>query len=140
MPKIPSLLTLFFPNVVSSRFSLHRVGGNLVVILLLCGCGSWTNTGLNPSPFRLSANATPIKQIQKPQSQEVTVYIQGKVEKIAPLMQRRAYQINDGTGKIWVISQQKNLQIGQEAVFKGKVKYQSIPLAGQDYGEVYLAE
>jgi peptide subunit release factor RF-3 len=82
---------------------------------------------------------TPIQKIT-PQNKDTTVYIQGKVEKTAPLIQRKAYQINDSTGKIWVVTNQGNFQIGEQVVLKGNVQYQSIPLAGQEYGEIYLEE
>lgn len=42
--------------------------------------------------------------------------------------------------KIWVITNQKSLPEGSEVVFKGKVRYQSIPLAGKELGEIYLEE
>ena len=66
--------------------------------------------------------------------------MQGKVEKIAPLIQKKAYQINDSTGKIWVITNQGNFQVGEEVVLKGNVQYKSVPLAGKEYGEIYLEE
>jgi RPA family protein len=55
-------------------------------------------------------------------------------------MKQWAYQISDPTGKIWVVTNQGNLQKGTQVVLKGKIRYQSIPIAGQDFGEVYLEE
>ena len=62
------------------------------------------------------------------------------MEKTAPLINQKAYQINDSTGKIWVLTNQGNFQVGEQVILQGNVQYQSIPVAGQEYGEVYLEE
>ena len=84
-------------------------------------------------------NVTQIQKVTK-QNQDTTVYIQGKIEKIAPLIQKKAYQVNDSTGKIWIITNQGNFQVGEQVVLKGNVQYKSVPLAGKEYGEIYLEE
>ncbi|MBD2692259.1 hypothetical protein [Anabaena catenula] len=111
-----------------------------LLVFELYGCSNSRNSGTNTSNLILSANATPIREIKPAPKNQATVYIQGKVEKEAPLIKQKAYQINDSTGKIWVLTHQNNLQVGQQVIFKGKVRYQSIPLAGKEYGEVYLEE
>ena len=68
------------------------------------------------------ANVTQIQKITQ-KNQDTTVYIQGKVEKIAPLIKKKAYEINDSTGKIWVITNQGNFSIGEQVVLKGNVQY-----------------
>ncbi|WP_016952907.1 hypothetical protein [Anabaena sp. PCC 7108] len=109
----------------------------LMLVSELYGCSNSSNSGSN---LIFSANATPIGKIKPTSDNQATVYIQGKVEKEAPLIKQKAYQINDSTGKIWVVTHQNNLKMGQQVIFKGKVRYQSIPLADQEYGEVYLEE
>lgn len=84
-------------------------------------------------------NITEIKTITQ-EKKDATVYIQGTIEKVAPLIKQKAYQINDSTGKIWIISNQTNRKLGEKVVFKGQVQYQSIPIANQEYGEIYLQE
>jgi hypothetical protein len=110
------------------------------LIVGLCSCAKGKPGDLNLNNLRLGANVTPIQAIKPAQDNQVTVYIQGKVEKKAPLVKEQAYQIADSTGKIWVVTNQSNLQVGQDVVLKGKVKYKSILLAGQEYGETYLEE
>ena len=110
----------------------------IFICFLLSGiisCGAFNSRNFKP----IGANVTPIKQLQAKQ-QPNTVYIQGKVEKAIPLIQRQAYQINDGTGKIWVVTNQTGMKEGQSVVVKGKVRYKSIPLGGKEYGEVYVEE
>lgn len=117
---------------------IFTVGLFSILITGLYACGQEGKSGIN-LPLTIGTNVTPIQKIT-PQNQDSTVYIQGKVEKTAPLIQRKAYQISDSSGKIWVITNQVNFQIGEQVVLKGNVQYQSIPLAGKEYGEIYLEE
>ncbi|MFK0735637.1 MAG: hypothetical protein ACFKPT_13050 [Gloeotrichia echinulata GP01] len=118
----------------------YRLGFTFVLVLTLCGCGALKPLGVNGDNFRFGSNVTPIGEIKpKPDNQD-TVYIQGKVEKQVPLIKKWAYQINDSTGKIWVVTNQNNVGEGKQIVIKGKVRYQSIPLAGKEFGEVYVEE
>ncbi|MBD2559265.1 hypothetical protein H6G95_01180 [Nostoc linckia FACHB-391] len=118
----------------------YRLGLICLLMVGLCSCGSLTSSGLNRSNFKIGSNVTPIREIKPEQDNQAIVYIQGQVEKQAPLMKQWAYQINDSTGKIWVVTNQKNLVEGAQVVIKGKVRYRSIPLAGKELGEVYLEE
>ncbi|MDP5339761.1 MAG: hypothetical protein NWQ28_14485 [Nodularia sp. (in: cyanobacteria)] len=118
----------------------YRVGMALLFVAGLCGCSSWTIPSLNGSKFTIGSNVTLIQQIKPETDQETIVYVQGKVEKQVPLVKQWAYQINDSTGKIWVITNQPNLKEGEQVVIKGKVRYKSIPLADQEFGEAYIEE
>ena len=100
-------------------------------------CDNQANSGINPENFNIGANVTQIQKISR-KDDNTTIYIQGKVEKTAPLIKKKAYQINDSTGKIWVITNQRNLGIGEQVILKGDIQYKSIPLDGKEYGEIYL--
>ncbi|OKH16807.1 DNA-binding protein [Fischerella major NIES-592] len=102
----------------------------------LVSCSNFSFSRINT----LGANVTPIRELRSQPDSNTTVYIQGKVEKIAPLWKRRAYLVRDETGKIWVITNQTNLRVGDQVVIKGKIRYRSIPIAGREYGEVYIEE
>ncbi len=112
-----------------------RLGLTFFLLAGLLSCGNLGRYGVNA----IGVNVTPIGEL-KPQQNDQAVYIQGQVERQVPLLQRRVYQINDSTGKIWVITNQTALRDGEQVVFKGKIRYQSIPLAGKEFGEVYLEE
>ncbi|OUL23351.1 hypothetical protein [Nostoc sp. 106C] len=118
----------------------HRLGLFFLLVLGLCSCGNLTQSGLNVGNFRIGSNVTPIREIKPEPNKQATVYIQGKVERQVPLVKRWAYQIDDSTGKIWVVTHQNKLAKGEQVVIKGKVRYQSIPLAGKELGEVYVEE
>jgi len=117
----------------------------LALLLMISSCAKSNLINFHSRTF-MGANITPIAKIKPVNQPESIVYIQGRIEKHAPLIRQQAYQIADSTGKIWVVlnqnsgQNQNNLQLGQEVVIKGKVKYKSITLHQQEYGEVYLEE
>ncbi|WP_193197734.1 hypothetical protein [Nostoc sp. MG11] len=118
----------------------YRLGLICFSVIGLYSCGMTSSGSSGILPLKNGTNVTPIREIKPKQNNQAIVYIQGKVEKQAPLMKQQAYQINDSTGKIWVVTNQTGLEQGAQVVIKGKVRYQSIPLAGKELGEVYLEE
>ncbi|MBO1051612.1 MAG: hypothetical protein HEQ29_20585 [Dolichospermum sp. LBC05a] len=123
---------------ISTRGLLY-LGLSFSLLTGLYACGKEGNSRINLENLNIGVNVTQIQKVTK-QNQDTTVYIQGKIEKIAPLIQKKAYQINDSTGKIWIITNQGNFQVGEQVVLKGNVQYKSVPLAGKEYGEIYLEE
>ena len=113
-----------------------RLGLTLCLLGGLLSCGNLGRFGMNA----IGANITQIQDLKPQQDNGTTVYIQGKVEKRVPLLNQYAYQIDDSTGKIWVVTNQTGLGEGDQVVIKGKVRRQSIPLGGKEYGEVYIEE
>lgn len=69
-----------------------------------------------------------------------TVYLTGKVVHISPFIDYAAYQLEDATGKTWVVTAQKSPVLGQQINLKGKIKYQSFPFAEQELGDFYVVE
>ncbi|MCC0177458.1 hypothetical protein I4641_10765 [Waterburya agarophytonicola K14] len=68
------------------------------------------------------------------------VYLTGKVVHLAPFVDNTAYQIEDITGKIWIITTQQAPKLGQKISIKGKIEYQSLPFADRELGDFYLVE
>jgi hypothetical protein len=132
---------LRFKNFFHSCFQGHstvlpQLGLTFFLVVGLLGCNGLGKLGMNA----IGTNITPIRQLTLKRDGQTTVYIQGKVEKRVPLLKQQAYQIDDSTGKIWVVTNQTGLQEGDKVVIKGKLRHQSIPIAGHEYGEVYLEE
>ena len=69
-----------------------------------------------------------------------TVYLTGNVVHLAPLVDRTAYQIEDATGKAWVVTATEPPIQGQHINIKGTVQYQSLPFAEQELGSFYVVE
>ncbi|QOV21619.1 hypothetical protein [Anabaenopsis elenkinii] len=112
----------------------------LLFLAGLCSCSSLSTSRLKTDNGSIGKNITLIEQIKPATDMPNILYIRGKVERQVPLVNQWAYQIHDSTGKIWVITHQPHFQAGQEVLIRGKVNYKSIPLADQEFGEVYLEE
>ena len=113
-------------------FYFYLLGG-----LLSCDL---PQSSMNAINLRPKVDVTNIREIKLQRDNKATVYLQGKVAKQVPLVERRVYQLQDLSGTIWVLTNQTALQQGDKVLVKGKVRYQSIPLAGKDFGEVYVEE
>ncbi|HEY9852188.1 MAG TPA: hypothetical protein V6D28_22130 [Leptolyngbyaceae cyanobacterium] len=87
-----------------------------------------------------SVTVTNISEVQTQRDDDARVYVKGKVVNQVPLLELRAYQLQDSTGTILVVTKDKFPPKDKELLIKGKVEYQSIPLGGQELGEVYLKE
>lgn len=88
-----------------------------------------------------ASGGTDIGEIQQKRDVNSTVYLQGKVEKRAPFLGAGgAYQLQDATGSVWVITNKTLPNQGDEVSIKGSVNYESIPVAGLELGEVYIKE
>lgn len=105
----------------------------------LLSCGSLPQSSMNAINLRPGVATTNIRDI-KPQDFKAKVYLQGKVAQVVPLLEQWAYQLQDSTGTIWVLTNQAGLQLEDKVLIKGNIRYQSIPLAGKDFGEVYVQE
>lgn len=88
-------------------------------------------------------NPTKISQVQEKTELDRVIYLQGKVTQKAPFLGTNAYQLQDDTGLIWILTKAPLPQLGEEISVKGIVRFQSIKipqLSGKDVGEVYLEE
>ena len=129
-------MTTAIKQVWVPRFSI----GSLLLILTtsLLSCGN-----LSMSQLNLGLNVASIGDIQQKRQVDGEVYLRGKVENRAPFVGNAAYQLQDGTGKIWILTKQALPKLGDEVLLKGEVRYKSITLkelAGKDLGEVYIEE
>jgi len=113
-------------------FYFFIVGGLVCVSLVQFGVSSINSI--------FGTNVTDIADINRNLDTNYTVYLQGKVAHRVPLLESQMYQLQDASGRIWVLTDQKDLQLNDEVMIKGNVRYQSIPLAGKDFGEVYVQE
>lgn len=108
-----------------------QIGSLSLMMAGLWGCTNLVKSGVG---------VTDIEQIHSNWQNKDTVYLKGTVENIAPFLQSGAYQLQDATGSIWVMTNSTLPNLGDQMVMKGQVTYQSIPIAGQELGEVYIKE
>lgn len=124
-------MPLTVKNVNLSKKQALRFGGISLLLGGILGCGSFAQVNLP---------VTNIREIQQNRANYSTIYLKGRVENQAPFLGTGAYQVRDETGSIWVFTTQGLPSKGDEILVKGEVQYKSIPLAGQDLGEVYIEE
>jgi uncharacterized protein YdeI (BOF family) len=84
-------------------------------------------------------DVTKIAAIQR-QNTDAVVFLSGKVTTRAPLLGQQAYEIQDETGTIWVLTKANAPAPGMTVQVRGKVRYESIVLAGKDQGSVYIEQ
>ena len=104
----------------------------------LIGCNSLANLGV-ALPYLGEPPLSTIAKL-KDQPKGSIVVIQGTVSKYVPFIGSAAYQIQDKTGTVWIKSTNPLPQSGQNVIVKAKVDFQSIEVASQELGEIYLLE
>jgi len=87
-----------------------------------------------------SLNVTPINELQQNRDATAVVSVLGQVTNLAPFLGTGAYQLQDATGTIWVLTNQEAPQVGDQLLIRGQLQFQSIPVGGQELGEVYVEE
>lgn len=128
----------FFGSAIEGKIFILAIYSFLGVGLV--SCGGLPESTMNRIELIQSVNVVNISDITRKQNKEPTVYIRGKVIRQVPLVDWRVYQLQDATGSIWVLSKKTDLKPTEQVLIKGKVRHQSIPIAGKDFGEVYLEE
>lgn len=112
--------------------------GVLLGLLGLSGCAGWSEAiclnGLRPGQVR------PIERIQACSATNQIVRLRGTVGDRAPLLNGQVYQLQDSTGTIWVLTSDTTLVTGDQVLIRGRIRFQSIPLAGREQGEFYVEE
>lgn len=101
-----------------------------LLLLGLWGCG-------NSAPDIKLTNIGDIPQIQ---AGTTTVYVKGTVIQQVPLLDARVYQLSDASGNIWVLTTSSLPQLGDLITIAGELRYESIPVEGLDFSEVYIWE
>lgn len=69
-----------------------------------------------------------------------SVHLEGKVGRQAPFLGSRAYELQDATGSIWVLTTRTDLKPGATVVIRGRLQQQRIQIGGQVSRELYIQE
>jgi hypothetical protein len=88
----------------------------------------------------VTPQATLIQEVQKTTDRDSVVTVKGVVGDRVPILDGTVYEIQDATGKIWVLTQKQPPNSGQEVVITGTLRFKSIPLNGQEAGSVYVEQ
>ncbi|MGB2926698.1 MAG: hypothetical protein WBB82_15465 [Limnothrix sp.] len=68
------------------------------------------------------------------------VHIKGVVAQNAPFIEGGAYEIQDQTGTIWVITNAPLPAAGTEVLISGELNFHDLRLGANDFGEVFVTE
>jgi hypothetical protein len=120
----------------------------LVIGGLILGCSPAVDTVAEPEAGGIHFSAAvsqlmqPKVEIEKLSSDLVnkTVQIEGTVQQHAPLLASTLYLLEDGTGKVWVLSSAPPPTVGDKVQVSGIVHYEQIVVSGADISEYYLQE
>lgn len=124
-----------------TQWSIVRLLMMSLVAMSLAGCTAlgWSkpDSGIQPVDATDTGTIATIKQM--PQVNAI-VQIKGRVSNRAPLLGKTAYELQDPTGSLWVLTTAPPPNIGDEIVLKGKLLYRSIPLNGREQGSLYIEQ
>ncbi|MER3432776.1 MAG: hypothetical protein C4288_04925 [Leptolyngbya sp. ERB_1_1] len=121
--------------------SFSRVG---LVLLCLSTIGCSASPDLPAASNNVLSMMEPGEQVQirdVGSKRDRVVQVEGKIKAQAPLMGgQRAYEVQDNTGSVWVVTNRAVPTIGSQVTVQGKVRLQKIDLAGQDQSTVYIEQ
>ncbi len=108
----------------------------LILALLFLGMLGITGCPATLPPLGSPATIDRIHADHQGQS----VRLVGTVTQRAMFLQGGAYQLQDESGSIWVLTQQPVPEVGDRLSIQGEITYDAIAVQGQELGEVYIDE
>ena len=119
---LPRGWALCLPQASQSRFGVAAIAG--LVSISISGCRSVVS----------------IADVQtRPQTYEI-VRLRGTVRQQLPLFERGAYQLEDPTGTIWIVTEAPLPRLREEVLVRGRVRYEPIAAGDREMGEAYAIE
>lgn len=114
----------------------------LILVIALVGCGMPPVTDPNSGTTRLPplAQTTSINRLENTSLKDKIVYLRGTVGDRVPLVDGTVYELQDSTGKVWILTKGQPPNSGEETLIKGIVRYKSILLDGRDQGSLYVEQ
>lgn len=110
----------------------------LGIITFGTGCQSPSSGG---SPvISLTRSAVSIESLRQPEKIERSLPLKGSVMQQLSILNGALYQLDDGTGQVWVLTQQAAPSVGERVYIKGILRYEPIVIHGADLGDYYLEE
>ncbi len=128
------ILRLPVPKPLATLLKLQLTGWLLLLPVTGCDHPAVSESGASPAVATIA-----IREVQA-KGKDAIVTLKGTVGDHAPLLGGTVYELQDATGKIWVLTKEQAPEKGQEIVVKGTLRYKSIPIAGKEQGSVYLEQ
>ena len=118
------------------RWTLLVISGGLTAFCL--ACQPQPNGGVPTISF--STPVSTIESLRQPEQVERSVPLTGSVTQKLPILNGWLYQLDDGTGQVWVSTQQASPAVGSRVSVQGLLRYEAIVINGTDVGDYYLEE
>ena len=122
--------------------SFSRLGLAGLCLSVIAGCSASPNlpaASNNVISMLESGEKVKIKEVGSKRNR--VVQVQGRINAQAPLMGgQRAYEVQDETGSVWVVTSRAVPATGSQVTIQGKVRLEKIDLAGQDQSAVYIEQ
>jgi len=117
---------LNLPNLPSQSSVSRKLLPFLPILSIVSGCG-------------VGVNVTPISELTNTR-ENTEVILHGTAIDLVPFLDSGAYQLQDETGTVWVVSPTDLPTSGESLQITGILVDRSIPINGVDYGEIYIEE
>ena len=121
-------------------FSNYRFAVLIGGILALCAACQAPSSTRVPVAISLPKSTVKIESLRQPQRVERSISLTGSIIQQLAIVNGWLYQIDDGTGQIWVLTRQVAPGAGNQIHVKGVLHYEAIVISGADLGDYYLEE
>ena len=121
------------------RFTLG-LGTSIIILCGACQSSGDVSTPGVSLPKALPKVTVTVESLRQPQQVEQSITLAGSVTQRLVILNGWLYQVDDGTGQVWVLTQQAAPELGQEVYLKGVLRYEAIVINQADLGDYYVEE
>jgi len=122
----------------------HRLGMILSLLAIaLIGCNRAAESStpiMDIKTVQAATDLSPIAGLEKEANADALIVLKGKIGNRVPLAGETAYELQDDTGIIWVISKPPVPNEGDVVVIRGKRRYQTMRLQGKTQKMPYIEQ
>jgi hypothetical protein len=136
----PSIYRVIKMTIRASRWAIiFSLAGTLI------GCNPWTAWSQQGADQGQLAQRNKSNSVVAIASLSTTasgqaIQIQGKVSQSAPFVEGGAYEVEDQTGKIWVITDKQLPAKGADVLVEGQLNFHDLALGSNNFGELFITE
>lgn len=113
--------------MIRPTFNWRHYSGWIAIAVALASCSSMTT----------------VQEVQQRPNRGwfgSTVQLQGQVGDRIPLIDAQVYELQDSTGKIWVLTTDRSLSTGEQVQIQGKIRIEPIPITDPEARDVYIEQ
>lgn len=116
----------------------YALGLSIGVLTLCVACQS--PSGHQVSVLSLARSTVKIEALRQPQKVERSISLTGSVIQRLAILNGWLYQIDDGTGQLWILTENVAPALGNSVDVDGVLRYEAIIINDADLGDYYLEE